>query len=167
MSLKSNILTNLKRLIWFTENNGLFMTTILFNFCNSLILLILGMVLFFPKQKITARLIAYPWIPLCLSFFYLYFIIVSGGITEADFSSLEGIVVLFQKATPESAAAGWLHYLAFDFWMGAWIIKHSQKQGIKHLFVVIPLVFTFMLGPVGILIYSLFLFGRKAFIQAK
>jgi len=34
---------------------------------------------------------------------------------EADFSSLEGIVSLFKKATPESAAAGWLHYLALIF----------------------------------------------------
>ena len=55
---------------------------------------------------------------------------------EADFSSLEGIVSLFKKATPESAAAGWLHYLAFDFWVGTWIIKHSRKRKISHKIIV-------------------------------
>ena len=65
---------------------------------------------------------SYPWLPLILSTFYLYFILLSGGLLEADFSSLEGIVHLFKKATPASAAAGWLHYLAFDFWVGVWII---------------------------------------------
>ena len=58
------------------------------------------------------------------------------GLMEADFSSLEGIVSLFQKATAESAAAGWLHYLAFDFWVGVWIVKHSRKLGISHKIVV-------------------------------
>ena len=81
---------------------------------------------------------------------------------EADFSSLEGIVTLFKKATPESAAAGWLHYLAFDFWVGTWIIKHSRKRKISHKIIVLPLLFTFMLGPVGVLIYSLFLLACKS-----
>lgn len=86
---------------------------------------------------------------------------------EADFSSLEGIVSLFQKATAESAAAGWLHYLAFDFWVGVWIVKHSRKLGISHKIVVFPMLLTFVLGPTGILVYSLILLGRKAIIPAS
>ena len=85
----------------------------------------------------------------------------------ADFSSLNGIVTLFKKATPESAAAGWLHYLAFDFWGGTWIIKHSRKEKISNKIIVIPLLFTFTLGPVGILVYSLILLAKKSFSQAS
>lgn len=143
------------------------MTTLLFNLCNSLILLAWGAIIFFPKQKLSNVLMDYPWVPLGLSVFYLYFIIISGGLMEADFSSLEGIVSLFQRATAESAAAGWLHYLAFDFWVGVWIVKHSRKLGISHKIIVIPMLFTFMLGPTGILVYSLILFARKAFIPAS
>ena len=80
---------------------------------------------------------------------------------DADFSSLEGILNLFKEATPESAAAGWLHYLAFDFWVGTWIIRHSQKNEIKHLHIIFPLLLTFMLGPVGILAYSVVYFSKK------
>jgi hypothetical protein len=104
---------------------------------------------------------SYPWIPLGVSIFYLYFVILSGGLLEADFSSLEGIVSLFKKASPESAAAGWFHYLAFDFWVGVWIIKHSRIKGISHKTIILPLLFTFMLGPVGILTYSFILLGQK------
>ena len=143
------------------------MTTLLFNLCNSLILLAWGAIIFFPKQKLSNVLIDYPWVPLGLSVFYLYFIIISGGLMEADFSSLEGIVSLFQRATAESAAAGWLHYLAFDFWVGVWIVKHSRKLGISHKIIVFPMLLTFMLGPTGILVYSLILFARKAFIPAS
>lgn len=144
-----------------------FMTTILFDVCNLLILLVWGLVLFFPRRKISENLISYPWVPLGISFFYSYFIVVSGGLVEADFSSLEGIVSLFKNTTPESAAAGWLHYLAFDFWVGTWIIRHSRKNEIAHLAIILPLLCTFMLGPVGIMIYSLLFFGIRQFRKAK
>ena len=72
-----------------------------------------------------------------------------------------------RNASPESAAAGWLHYLAFDFWVGSWIIRHSKKHKIKHYLVILPLITTFMLGPVGILFYSIIYFGVKYFTPAN
>ena len=143
------------------------MTSLIFNFCNILILIAWGAIIISPQKKISEKLISYPWIPLTLSFFYIYFIIISGGLMEADFSSLNGIVTLFKKATPESAAAGWLHYLAFDFWVGTWIIKHSRKEKISNKIIVLPLLFTFILGPVGIMVYSLILLAKKPFSQAS
>ena len=139
------------------------MTMILFNICNASILIVWIAILFFPKTSLSKHIIVFPWIPLAISFFYIYFIVVSGGLASADFSSLEGIVSLFKEATPESAAAGWLHYLAFDFWVATWIIRHSQKNRIKHILIILPLLFTFILGPVGVLIYSLIYFGNKKF----
>lgn len=143
------------------------MTTLIFNFCNILILIAWGAIIISPQKKISRILISYPWIPLTLSFFYIYFIIISGGLMEADFSSLNGIVNLFKNATPESAAAGWLHYLAFDFWVGTWIIKHSRKEKISNKIIVLPLLLTFILGPVGILAYSMILLVKKSFSQAS
>ena len=137
------------------------MTNILFTICNTSILFVWGCILFFPKSTLSKYLISFPWVPLVFSFFYIYFLVLSGGITDADFSSLQGILKLFKQATPESASAGWLHYLAFDFWVGTWIIRHSQKNEIKHLYIIFPLLFTFMLGPVGILAYSVVYFSKK------
>jgi len=61
------------------------------------------------------------------------------------------------------AAAGWMHYLAFDFWVGAWILRDSQSRQIAHLWIVFPLLCTFMLGPVGVLLYATirFIHDRK------
>lgn len=147
--------------------NFIFMTVLFFNLCNTAILIVWAAILFFPKSTVSKPLISFPWIPLGISFFYSYFIIVSGGLAEADFSGLEGILVLFQNSTPESAAAGWLHYLAFDFWVGTWIVRHSQKNQIKHGYIVMPLLCTFMLGPVGIMVYSLIYFGTKKLRKAS
>lgn len=131
------------------------MTTILFSICNTGILICWGLLLFFPKLKVSVSLRSYPWVPLGLSFFYIYFLSAAGGLGEADFSTLEGITGLFKKATPESAAAGWIHYLAFDFWMGCWMVDHSRKKGLPHWVIIPALLTTFMLGPTGVLVYAL------------
>ncbi len=100
---------------------------------------------------------------LFLSFFYLFFLISDGGLGEADFSSLAGILELYRNATPEAAAAGWMHYLAFDYWVGCWMLRDAQKKAVPHLLIVVPLLCTFMLGPVGIMLYVLFTQTRLAF----
>lgn len=127
----------------------------LFNFCNSVILGCWFFLLVLPKHKITQTLIRYPYVPLVLSFFYLYFLSQSPPLSEADFSSLDGILSLFLQATPASAAAGWVHYLGFDFWVGAWMIKDQQERQQNSFWAIPALLCTFMLGPIGVLVYSL------------
>lgn len=129
----------------------------IFNIFNSGILLFWMLLLFFPKQSITQKVIAYPWVPLVIAFGYIYFMGMTSGTFSADFTSLNGLTKMFQNANPQGVAAGWLHYLAFDFWVGCWMLKNSQEKGVKHLWMLLPMLFTFMLGPVGIIIYTLVL----------
>jgi len=49
--------------------------------------------------------------------------------------------------------AGWVHYLAFDLFIGCWIVLDAQERHIKHLLLVPCLGLTFMFGPVGLLLY--------------
>ena len=49
--------------------------------------------------------------------------------------------------------AGWVHYLAFDLFVGSWEVRDAQRLGIPHLLVVPCLVLTFLFGPVGLLLY--------------
>ena len=129
----------------------------IFNIFNSGILLFWMLLLFFPKQSITQKVIAYPWVPLVIAFGYIYFMGMTSGTFSADFTSLNGLTKMFQNANPQGVAAGWLHYLAFDFWVGCWMLRNSQEKGVKHLWMLVPMLFTFMLGPVGIIIYTLVL----------
>ena len=69
------------------------------------------------------------------------------------FSSLNGVMELFTDKT--AVTAGWVHYLAFDLLTGIWIKKNAQKYNIHHLILVPCLFLTFMLGPIGLLLYLL------------
>ena len=70
-----------------------------------------------------------------------------------SFGSLDGVMGLFQNKT--LVTAGWVHYLAFDLVTGVWIKKNSLKYGISHWLIIPCLFFTFMLGPLGLLLYLL------------
>ena len=87
--------------------------------------------------------IAYTW--LILSYFK------PGDIK--NFGSLDGVMKLFQSKA--LVTAGWVHYLAFDLMTGIWIKRNSVKYGIPHWLIIPCLFFTFMLGPVGLLLYLL------------
>ena len=69
------------------------------------------------------------------------------------FGSLNGVLELFTNKT--TVTAGWIHYLAFDLLTGIWIKKNSLKYNISHWLIIPCLFFTFMLGPVGLLLYLL------------
>jgi heme A synthase len=73
-----------------------------------------------------------------------------------NFGSLDGVMNLFQNKT--LVTAGWVHYLAFDLMVGIWIKRNSMKYGISHWLIIPCLLFTFMLGPVGLLLYLLIRF---------
>jgi len=131
-------------------------TALLFTIANTAILLAWVPLWVLPKWSVTQQIIAFPYIPFVLSFFYLFFLMGDKGLVDADFSSLTGILELYRNATPEGAAAGWMHYLAFDYWIGCWILRDAQKKALPHLLIIFPLLCTFMLGPVGIMLYVIF-----------
>ena len=76
---------------------------------------------------------------------------VMGGGMEGDFSSLAGVTALF--ARPEGVLVGWVHYLAFDLWVGAWAVDDAHRRGLRHWAVLPCLVFIFLAGPLGLLLY--------------
>jgi Domain of unknown function (DUF4281) len=84
--------------------------------------------------------------------------------STGDFSSLDSLMVLFSDK--RMVLAGWVHYLAFDLMTGVWIKKNSVKHGISHAAIIPCFLFTFMLGPLGLLIYFLVRWAKtKRFFQ--
>ena len=84
---------------------------------------------------------------------YTYLLLANIGQSPADggFGSLAAVSVLF--TVDELLLAGWVHYLAFDLFVGAWEVRDSQSRGIHHLLVIPCLLATFMAGPAGLLLY--------------
>lgn len=70
---------------------------------------------------------------------------------EGGFSSIEAVRSLFQSDA--LLVAGWLHFLAFDLFVGAWQVRTARAEGIPHLLVVPCLLLTFLFGPVGLLAF--------------
>ena len=112
------------------------------------------LMLFFSKWKVTQFLIDFKVIPLTLAFMYAIYIfkaIQIGGMM--DFGSLTSVMTLF---TEENAVlAGWVHYLAFDLLVGMWMLDQNKELRINQLLMAPCLFLTFMLGPVGFLLFMI------------
>jgi hypothetical protein len=76
-----------------------------------------------------------------------------GNDDAGSFSSLEGVMSLFTNE--RAVLAGWIHYLVFDLLTGIYIVKSAQKNGINRYVIIPCLILTFMLGPLGLLLYLL------------
>ena len=105
---------------------------------------------FVPKRALALH-VAGVFFPMLLALMYLYFIFTNIRGAEGGFGSLADVATLFQKR--ELLLAGWIHYLCFDLFIGAWEVRDSQRSGIPHLVVIPCLIMTFLLGPIGLLFY--------------
>lgn len=72
---------------------------------------------------------------------------------QGGFGSLAEVQALF--AEPGVLVAGWVHYLAFDLFVGAWIAERGAALGLPHGWLVPVLLLTFLLGPLGLLAFGL------------
>lgn len=84
----------------------------------------------------------------------VYLVLFTGLLTGGeppDFSTLADIAAGF--AQPSHALVGWIHYLAFDLWVGAWEVEDAARRRVPHWAVLPCLALTFMVGPVGLLAY--------------
>jgi hypothetical protein len=123
----------------------------LFSLANGLALIAWLTLLAFPFKAFTNKAIIGVVVTLLCA---VYAVLVFQSITPADFksfSTLAGVSGLFSK--PEAVLVGWIHYLAFDLMTGLFIANNAAKHGIKHAVIIPCLLFTFMLGPVGLLLY--------------
>ncbi len=91
-------------------------------------------------------------IPALLSVAYAGLIAAFWFGAEGSFSSLGDVRLLFQ--TDGLLLAGWLHYLAFDLFIGAWEVRTARAEGIPHLLILPALVLTFLFGPAGFLLFN-------------
>jgi Domain of unknown function (DUF4281) len=73
------------------------------------------------------------------------------GEAAGGFNSLDEVSVLFGHRG--MLLAGWLHYLAFDLFVGAWEVREAQRVGLPHWLTLPALALTFLFGPIGLLVF--------------
>ncbi|MGI9629092.1 MAG: ABA4-like family protein [Longimicrobiales bacterium] len=114
---------------------------------------------FLPRWKWGAAFLVGGLIPLLLGTCYVFLFFPNFGSADGGFGSIDEVRELF--ANDAILTAGWLHYLAFDLFIGAWIVRDARPRGIPHLAVVPCLPLTFMFGPTGLVAYLVLRWGWK------
>lgn len=105
-----------------------------------------------PLAPRIAQVIAAVTIPLLLSLAYAGLVLAFWWDAPGGFGSLPEVQALFTH--PQIALAGWLHYLAFDLFLGAWQVRTARAEGIPHWMVIPCLILTFLFGPAGLLAFA-------------
>ena len=47
----------------------------------------------------------------------------------------------------------WTHFIAINLFIGGWIVKDSQKFSINRVMMAVPLIVTYLIGPIGLFLY--------------
>lgn len=121
-----------------------------FSFVNLIVLPAWLMLIFLPRSRWTRIVAAYA-VPAALGIVYLTLLVMNKPPEGAGFGSIAQVERLFSSQW--LLLAGWVHYLAFDLFIGAWEVRDATRLGIRHWFVVPCLLLTFLIGPVGLLAY--------------
>ena len=128
--------------------------TVVFSIASMITMPMWILMIFLSKWKVTRFLIDFKVIPLALAFIYAIYIFQAIQISGMmDFGSLKSVMKLF---TEENAVlAGWVHYLAFDLLIGMWMLDQNKELRINQLLMAPCLFLTFMLGPIGFLLFMI------------
>jgi hypothetical protein len=90
-------------------------------------------------------------IPALLSIAYTGLVLAFFGSADGGFDTLDNVMKLF--TVREMVLAGWIHYLAFDLFIGAWEVRTGRAECMPFLLVLPCLPLTFMFGPAGLLLF--------------
>lgn len=124
----------------------------IFSIANVLALAVWILLIVLPRQRWVSTVVAPIVMPAIFAAIYVGILATQWVGSSGGFSSLADVGRLFSQ--PWLLLAGWVHYLAFDLFVGSWEVRDARERGIPHLAVVPCLLLTFMVGPAGWLAYS-------------
>ena len=113
--------------------------------------------IFFPQSQISKVFITsiFPILILGLTYVYLlYTSFIDGYDFLQNFKlylGLNEILNLFENQS--FLILFWVHFLRINLFCGGWIVKDSQLFNMNKILVSIPLIFTYLIGPIGLVFY--------------
>ena len=126
-----------------------------------------------PRKPVLLALVLYAGIGLlCLTYTVGLVGLVSGLLdggpggegASASFSTIEGVRTIF--ATDGGVVIGWVHYLAFDLFVGLWVARDADNKEFNRFIQAPVLLATFLAGPLGLLVW-LVIRDRRARKQGR
>ncbi len=111
----------------------------------------------FPQSKICGLLVTsvFPFFILAAVYVYLgYYFYISGYDFDYNFTLYLGLYDLRNLFEAEAfLIMFWTHFLAINLFCGAWIMKDSQRLFMSRYIVFTPIIITYFIGPLGLVVY--------------
>ncbi len=131
----------------------------IFSTGNILAMIAWAVLILLPRRPLALSAILYVVVGLlCLAYTVGFASLIGGWVdpggvsdSQGNFSSIEGVRAFF--ATDGGITIGWLHYLAFDLFVGLWIAKDADAKGFSRVLQAPILLATFFAGPVGLFVW--------------
>ena len=115
--------------------------------------------IFFPHTKICKIFVTSIFPLLIFSTFYCYLIYIffkDGYNFIGNFDLYLNIANLSNLFSDTSfLILFWIHFLAINFFCGSWIASDYQKFGCPKFLIMFPLIITYFIGPLGVVVYWL------------
>ncbi len=115
--------------------------------------------IFFPQSNICKYFVTSIFPILMLSGVYI-FLLYKSYYSSYDFIGnfslylgIESILDLFSNKS--FLVMFWIHFISINLFTGGWIVKDSQKFTINKILLIIPLILTYLIGPLGLIVYWL------------
>tara|TARA_B100001057_G_scaffold451839_1_gene495282 strand:- start:116 stop:589 length:474 start_codon:yes stop_codon:yes gene_type:complete len=115
--------------------------------------------IFFPQSQLCRYFVTSIFPIFILSGAYI-FMLYKSYLNSYDFNSnfnlyfgIENISELFSDKT--FMIMFWIHFISINIFAGGWIVKDSQKFSINKIILIIPLIVTYLIGPLGLFVYWL------------
>ena len=134
----------------------------IFSVCGAMAMIGWAGLILLPGKRFVVEILARVLIPAAIGLTYVVLMATQIGTAPAGagFGSLAAVSALF--SVDALLLAGWIHYLAFDLFVGTWEVTDSRSEGIHHLLIVPCLIATFMVGPAGLALYLAIKYVHKA-----
>jgi hypothetical protein len=107
----------------------------------------------FPRRPQLTAVLRYGVVGLFAAVYVVLAVLYLPRIEGASFTTLAGLKALL--SSEPALLTGWLHYLAFDLFVGLWIAERADARGWSRIAQAPILLATFMLGPLGLLLFYL------------
>ena len=140
----------------------------IFRLSNFLVLPFWALMIIFPRWRWTERIMKSPLVSLAPALVYealalWHLPVIWPAIARP---TLPGVAQLL--GSPSGATTAWVHFLAFDLFVGRWIYWDSRERRISPWLASPALFLTLMLGPLGFVLYlCVRVFARPEFLQTK
>ena len=115
--------------------------------------------IFFPQSNLS-RYFVTSFFPIFVLAGTYIFVLYKSYLNSYDFINnfnlyfgIENVLELFSNKT--FLILFWIHFISINLFVGGWIVKDSQKFMINKILISLPLIITYFIGPIGLLIYWL------------